>query len=68
MSTNKEEQGQLPRGQAPNPFAKMVSGDDAESLDSRVEEAVQVTFDNLVNGLAREKQQHANEAKKQKID
>ena len=42
----------------------MISDDDVEGLDSRIEDAARVKFDNMVNELAVVLQQQANEALK----
>ena len=58
-----EEQGQRLLRQAPIFSQEVVSDDDdAESLDSRIEEAVRIKFDTLVDELARVLQRHVNEA------
>ena len=63
MSTG-EEQGQRLLGQALLLSQEMVSDDDddAESLDSRMEEAVAAKFDKMVDELASVVQRHFDEA------
>ena len=58
MPVNEEEQGQLYLAQALRYSQEVVSNDNGECLDSRIDEAVRVRFDRVVNGLATVLQQH----------